>query len=79
MRADGEKFDCAVGVVANPACYGELVGFRFDKPSEADALDSSTNNETSGLITGCGHLLELFTTEDAEVRRGKSGNAKSKS
>ena len=41
--------------------------------AKAKTGDSSADYETSGLIVGYGHLLELFTTEDAEVRRGKSG------
>jgi len=44
----GEDFDGGVGIVANPAGDLKDVGFAFDKPAEADALDAAAHDETVG-------------------------------
>lgn len=44
-RALGQDFDRGVGIVADPACDLEDVGFALDEPAEADALNAAADEE----------------------------------
>jgi hypothetical protein len=58
-RALGENLHRAVGVIADPACDLEDVGFALDEPAEADALDAAADYEAASL--DCGLIRHDFS------------------
>jgi hypothetical protein len=44
-----QDFDRAIGVVAHPTGDSQDVRLPFDKPTKADALDATADQEATGL------------------------------
>src|SRR6266852_8821288 len=56
-RSDGQNFDAAIGIVANPSRNLQDVSLALDKPAEADALHTAAHAKKaslSGRLIVCG-------------------------